>query len=84
MIEKRLDVAIQGIAGCFHDAAARAYFNASGLEVNTVGFDTFPDMFDALAESNGMVGIVAIENTIAGALLANHELLRQSPLSVVG
>lgn len=84
MIEKNLDVAIQGVAGCFHDAAARAYFEGSGVDVNTVGFETFPDMFDALAESSGMVGIVAIENTIAGALLANHELLRQSPLTVVG
>ena len=84
MIEKTLDIAIQGIAGCFHDAAARAYFKTSGFEVNTVGFDTFPDLFDALAESSGMVGVVAIENTIAGALLANHELLRQSPLTIVG
>lgn len=84
MINKSIDVAIQGVAGCFHDAAAQAYFADSGYEVNTVGYDSFPEMFDALAENSGMLGIVAIENTIAGALLANHELLRESPLTIIG
>ena len=31
-----------------------------------------------------MLGIVAIENTIAGSLLTNHELLRRSNLTIVG
>ena len=84
MNEKSLKVAIQGVAGCFHDAAARAYFAGRGVEVETVGFDSFPAMFEALAEDSAMLGIVAIENTIAGALLANHELLRASHLEVIG
>lgn len=79
-----LKVAIQGVAGCFHDAAARAYFEPDGHQVSTVEFDSFPDMFEALEAESGMLGIVAIENTIAGALLANHELLRQSPLTIIG
>ena len=77
-----LKVTIQGVAGCFHDAAAREYFPAR--EIETVPFNTFPDMFDALDTDASLVGIVAIENTIAGSLLQNHELLRQHNLRIIG
>ena len=77
-----LKVAIQGVAGCFHDAAARQYFD--GREIETVPCASFHSLFDSLATDASMIGIVAIENTIAGSLLANHELLRQSNLSIVG
>lgn len=75
-------ITIQGVEGCFHDAAAREFF--VGEEVATISCDTFHDMFDALAEDASLLGIMAIENTIAGSLLQNHELLRQSNLRVVG
>lgn len=75
-------VTIQGIAGCFHDAAARAYFG--GEDIETVECETFPDMFDKLDNDASLLGIVAIENTIAGSLLTNHELLRKSNLRIVG
>ncbi len=78
----KLKVTIQGVAGCFHDAAAREYF--AGHNVETLPFDTFQQMFDALASDASLVGIVAIENTIAGSLLQNHEMLRQSPLRIIG
>lgn len=77
-----LRVAIQGVAGCFHDAAARQYFQ--DREIETVPCESFHSLFDSLAADASMMGIVAIENTIAGSLLANHELLRQSNLSIVG
>jgi prephenate dehydratase len=75
-------VTIQGVAGCFHDAAAREYF--AGEDIETIPCDTFPDMFDKLSTDASLMGIVAIENTIAGSLLGNHELLRQSSLRVIG
>ena len=75
-------VAIQGIAGCFHDAAARQYFD--GEEVETIPCESFPELFDAMSTDASMLGIVAIENTIAGSLLANHELLRQSNHVIIG
>lgn len=78
----KLKVAIQGVAGCFHDAAARQYFQ--DREIETVPCESFHSLFDSLATDASMIGIVAIENTIAGSLLANHELLRQSNLSIVG
>ena len=41
-------------------------------------------MFETLATDASLLGIVAIENTIAGSLLQNHELLRQSNLRIIG
>lgn len=79
--EKRR-VTIQGVAGCYHDAAAREYFEKS--EVETIACDTFPHLFDTLATDASLLGCLAIENTIAGSLLQNHELLRQSNLRIVG
>lgn len=75
-------VTIQGVAGCYHDAAAHLYFN--GQDVTTIPCETFPAMFDTLSTDASLLGIVAIENTIAGSLLQNHELLRQSNLSIIG
>ena len=82
--ETRRKVAIQGVAGCFHDAAAREYFATQGVDIDIVEFDSFPDLFDALHNDASLIGIVAIENTIAGSLLSNHELLRRSDHRVVG
>ena len=75
-------VTIQGVEGCFHDAAAHAYFAGDDIEV--VPCETFPAMFEALKADSSLLGAMAIENTIAGSLLQNHELLRQSNLTVVG
>ena len=75
-------VTIQGVAGCYHDAAAREYF--AGQEITTIPCDTFPDMFAALASDASLLGILAIENTIAGSILPNHELLRKSNLEIIG
>lgn len=82
MTEPKLRVAIQGVAGCFHDAAAREFF--AGRDIETVEFQTFPDLFEAVHYDASLLGIVAIENTIAGSLLANHELLRQADLRIIG
>lgn len=82
--DKPLRVAIQGVAGCFHDAAAHEYFASLGREVEIVEFDTFPALFDAMHTDASMLGIVAIENTIAGSLMGNHELLRSSDLRIIG
>lgn len=79
-------VTIQGVAGCYHDAAARQYFQSHfpDDEIETLPCDTFRLMFDRLDIDPSLIGIMAIENTIAGALLQNHELLRRSNLTIVG
>lgn len=75
-------VAIQGVAGCWHDAAARVAFPSN--DVMVVENDTFEDLFDAMKADSSLSAVVAIENTIAGALMENHELLRRSDLTISG
>ncbi|MDR1729141.1 MAG: prephenate dehydratase [Prevotellaceae bacterium] len=75
-------VAIQGIAGSFHDIAAREYFNNEEIEI--IPCETFKDVFAAIRKDNSIIGALAIENTIAGSLLQNHNLLKESGLKIVG
>lgn len=75
-------VAIQGEPGCYHDAAARKYFD--GTDVQTLPCPTFEALFATMASRPDLTGIVAMENTIAGPLLQNHELLRTSGLKIAG
>ena len=75
-------IAIQGVTGCFHETAARGYF--AGEQIETVPCESFPALFDRLHEDPGLLGITAIENTIAGSLLQNHELLRAGGQQIVG
>lgn len=75
-------ITIQGVSGCYHDAAAHLYFSGDGIE--TIPCASFPAMFETLSTDASLLGIVAIENTIAGSLLQNHELLRQSSLRIIG
>jgi len=75
-------IAIQGIEGSFHDIAAHRFFE--GEEVELVCCNTFEEMFARLKTSPDMLGLMAIENTIAGSLLHNYELLRESGMTIVG
>ncbi len=75
-------VAIQGIAGSFHDIAAREYFNSEEIEI--VPCETFKDLFATIRKDNSIIGVLAIENTIAGSLLPNHNLLKESGLRIIG
>ena len=75
-------VAIQGIAGSYHDIAAHNYFE--GEEVETLPCDTFRDVINTIKKDPSILGLMAIENTIAGSLLQNHELIRESGFSIIG
>ncbi len=75
-------VAIQGVSGAFHEIAAREFFR--GEEIDILPCITFKDLFQSLADDDSLLGIVAIENTIAGSLLQNHNLLRESGCVVIG
>ncbi len=75
-------IAIQGIRGSFHDIAAHAYF--AGEEIELMCCATFEELFAAMRRENSLLGLAAIENTIAGSLLHNYELLRESGMVIVG
>ena len=75
-------IAIQGEKGSFHDIAAHQYFE--GEQVELICCSTFEQVFEHIKREPTIVGVVAIENTIAGSLLHNYELLRESGAVVVG
>ena len=75
-------ITIQGIAGCFHETAAHGSF--PGEEVEVLPCVSFDEQFACMAADPELLGVAAIENTIAGSLLPNHELLRRSTLTVIG
>ena len=75
-------IAIQGEVGSFHDITAHHYFEGDQLQI--VCCATFEEVFENMRQDPTMIGIMAIENTIAGSLLHNYELLRDSGCTVVG
>lgn len=75
-------IAIQGLIGSFHDIAANQYFD--GEQVQLICCATFEEVFENIRRDPTVIGMMAIENTIAGSLLHNYELLRDSGTTVVG
>ncbi len=75
------NVAIQGIKGCNHHIAA-IECGLYGRDFNLVECATFRDLAESVA--GGSHGIMAIENTIAGAILPNYQLIMDYSLRVVG
>lgn len=75
-------VTIQGYEGSFHQVAARQFF---GKDVNVITCATFRDVVrigEDAKQSDGAV--MAIENSIAGSILPNYNLLQKSKLQVIG
>lgn len=75
-------ISIQGYEGSFHQVAAEQFF---GKDVQVLPCATFRDVVKIAAnkkESEG--GIMAIENSIAGSILPNYNLLQKSNLRVTG
>lgn len=75
-------IAIQGTRGSYHDIAAHRYFD--GEEIELICCATFEDVFAAIRKDSQVIGMLAIENTIAGSLLHNNELLRLSGTQIIG
>lgn len=75
-------IAIQGIKGSFHDIAAHQYFESEELDI--VCCRDFEGLFREMKSDDNVLGLMAIENTIAGSLLHNYELLRESGMTIVG
>lgn len=75
-------VAIQGTVGSYHDIAAHRYFENEPIEL--ICCARFEDVFSTLKNDAQTIGMLAIENTIAGSLLYNNELLRLSNTQIIG
>src|SRR5438876_4630135 len=73
-------VAIQGEAGSFSHAAA---LETHGRELRLIPCATFTDLFRAVETGQATSGMVPIENTLAGSVHQNYDLLSAHALHVV-
>lgn len=77
-----MKVAIQGFEGCFHQVAAQSYF---GKKIEIAPCASFVELVRKVSQrEDADVGVMAIENSIAGSILPNYNLLQKSGLKVMG
>ena len=75
-------ISIQGYEGSFHQVAAQLYY---GKNVEVIPCATFREVVKiAMAKKESDGGIMAIENSIAGSILPNYNLLQRSNLKITG
>ena len=75
-------VAIQGYPGCFHQEAAQVFL---GKNVTVLPCATFRELIQVAENQKQSAGaVMAIENSIAGSILPNYNLLQKSKLRIVG
>ena len=82
LLSMKRKVAIQGIGGCNHYIAAKKFFKDDLVE--SIDCDTFKELADHVVKDPSILGIMAIENTIAGSLLQNYKILKENNLVIVG
>ncbi|MGL5682905.1 MAG: prephenate dehydratase [Marinifilaceae bacterium] len=74
-------IAIQGGKGCFHEQAARLFYEEP---IEIVPCDTFEELFHKVSDKKADAMIMAIENTVAGGLLPNYSLLTKHQRPITG
>ena len=78
-------IAIQGVKGCFHEQAARLFYEEHGHIVpEIVECLTFNGLYRSMSEGVADAAVMAIENTVSGGLLPNFELLRKYDRKIKG
>ncbi len=77
-----MKIAIQGETGCFHEVAARQYFNFDIIDI--VPCSTFDMTLDTLKSGEADFALMAIENARSGSILYNYTLIRESGMKILG
>lgn len=75
-----MKIAFRGEPGAYSEQAVFEYFG----EGEPVSCDSFDDIFDAVTSRECDAGIVPIENTLAGSIHQNYDLLMRNDLFIVG
>jgi prephenate dehydratase len=78
-------ISIQGVKGCFHEQAARLFYQSRNQQIpDIVECLTFDDLYLSMDRGESDAAIMAIENTVSGGLLPNFELLRKYDRKIKG
>lgn len=76
-----MKIAIQGYEGCFHQIVARNYF---GADATTLYCATFREVARKVNTGEAEFGVMAVENSIVGSIMANYSILQDNNLQVEG
>ena len=78
-------VAIQGVKGCFHEQAARLFYEQSeGVVPDICECSTFDGLYSSVEAGGADAAVMAVENPVSGGLLPNFELLRRYDRKIKG
>jgi len=80
-MNEKIKIAIQGVKASFHEEAAFKYF---GKEIETLECESFKKTCDLLKQGKADYVVMAIENSIAGSILPNYNLLRDFRFHIIG
>lgn len=76
-----IKIAIQGVKASFHEEAAYKYF---GQDIETIECGSFKQTCEMLKHGKADYVVMAIENSIAGSILPNYNLLRDYRFHIIG
>jgi prephenate dehydratase len=74
-------IAIQGAEGSNHHKVARDFYGASIALKECMSFDA---LVASLLDKSANIGVMAIENTIAGSIIPNYALIDANNLHIIG
>lgn len=74
-------VAFQGELGAFSEEAVRVFF---GDAAEPVARREFADVADAVLRGEAAMGMLPVENTLAGSVVGTYDVLAARPLRIVG
>jgi len=75
-------VCFQGEHGAYSEMAVCEHYGAG--EVETIPCETFNDVFKCVLDGVCDCGFIPVENSVAGSIHQNYDLLLAYPLSVIG
>ena len=75
-----MKIGYQGIEGAYSEAAIYQHY---GKGVKPLGYGTFEEVFEAVKKGRVDLGCLPFENTIAGSITRNYDLLLKENVSVI-
>jgi prephenate dehydratase len=78
---QKVRAAFQGERGAFSEDAARQLL---GDTVETLCYRSFDDMFEAVSQGVADAAVAPIENSLAGSVIKNYDLLEERDLTIIG